>query len=177
MDRVNAAKTYCSGKWVLGFLFIIMNVLCHSLIVPFCDLTLLSCNAATAIIVNMLLSINVLGERFVWQYDLTAMILIATGSVTIVMNAHTEQVNFDADEIYHLLIEPRCIIYLLICILLFTCESCMMNYFYRRLREFEQDCNENGLDMQALISERSTLPQELNTETSNNNQDAAAMNI
>mmetsp|Transcript_15392 Transcript_15392/g.19448 ORF Transcript_15392/g.19448 Transcript_15392/m.19448 type:complete len:91 (-) Transcript_15392:929-1201(-) len=90
MDQVNAGKTYCSWRWALGFIFIVMNVLCHSLIVPFCDLTLLACNAATAIIVNMLLSVNVLGEKFIWQYDLIAMLLIATGSVTIVMNAHTE---------------------------------------------------------------------------------------
>ena len=96
MDQVNAGKTYTNWRWVVGFVFIVMNVVCHSLIVPFCDLTLLSCNAATAIIVNMLLSIHVLGEKFIWQYDLVAMFLIATGSVTIVINAHTEQVEFNA---------------------------------------------------------------------------------
>ena len=98
-DQLNATKVFCQWKWVLGFAFILLNVLCHSLIVPFCDLTLLSCNAATAIIVNMLLSCHVLGEKFIWQYDLTAMTLIAFGSVTIVINAHTEQVEFTADEI------------------------------------------------------------------------------
>jgi hypothetical protein len=82
----------CQWKWILGFILIVLNVLCHSLIVPFCDLTLLSCNAATAIIANMILSTQVLGEKFVWQYDMLAMTLIAFGSVTIVINAHTEQV-------------------------------------------------------------------------------------
>ena len=148
---MSAVKTYCQWKWALGLSLIIMNVLCHSLIVPFCDLTLLACNAATAIIMNMLLSINVLGEKFVCRYDLTAMILIATGSVTIVMNAHTEQVNFSADDIHNLLIEPRTIIYLIICVLLFTCESFMMKYFYRNLREFEQDCDRIGLDILSLV--------------------------
>ena len=158
MDQVNAGKTYTNWRWVVGFVFIVMNVVCHSLIVPFCDLTLLSCNAATAIIVNMLLSIHVLGEKFIWQYDLVAMFLIATGSVTIVINAHTEQVEFNAEEIHQLLIEPQCIIYLLFCIILITCEKCMMNAFYRRLREFEQDCHDNGLEIQQLLTEREPLP-------------------
>lgn len=94
LDDVNAGKTYCSCKWVVGFTFIMMNAVCHSLVLPFVDLTLLACNAATAIIVNMLLSTNILGEKFIWKYDLTAMVLIATGSVIIATQAHTEQVDF-----------------------------------------------------------------------------------
>ena len=134
LDNISAGKTYCSWKWVLGLAFVTLNVCCHSVIVPFCDLTLLSCNAASAIIVNLLLSTRFLGETFVCRYDLTAMLLIATGSITIVINAHTEQVDFSAEEIRHLLLEPRTIIYLTICIILFACETCMLKYFYRRMR-------------------------------------------
>lgn len=90
LDHVNAGKTYCSWKWALGFFLIVLNVTCHSLVLPFIDLTLLACNAATAIIVNMLLATFILGEKFVWQYDLTAMVLIASGSIIIATQAHTE---------------------------------------------------------------------------------------
>ena len=139
MDGVNAGKTYCSGKWALGFVLITANVVCHALILPYVDLTLLACNAATAIIVNMILSTQILGEEFIWKYDLTAMILIAGGSIIIACNAHTEQVNFSRDDIYDLLVTSDTMVYLAICFGLFIGENSMLKYFYRRLREFEQD--------------------------------------
>lgn len=139
MDGVNAGKTYCSGKWALGFVFIITNVVCHALILPYVDLTLLACNAATAIIVNMILSTQILGEEFIWKYDLTAMMLIAVGGIIIACNAHTEQVDFSRDDIYYLLVTSDTMIYLSICFGLFLGENSMLKYFYRRLREFEQD--------------------------------------
>ena len=80
-----------------------VNVICHALVLPHIDLTLISCNAATAIIVNMLLSIFILGEKFIPKYDLTAMLLITIGSVTIVIHANTEQVEFTAEEIRDML--------------------------------------------------------------------------
>ena len=73
---------------------VIINGVAHSLILPFVDLSLLSVNAATAIIVNIILAIRVLNEKFIWQYDLSAMILISSGSIIIAFNAHTEQVDF-----------------------------------------------------------------------------------
>lgn len=103
LDKVNAGKTYCSWKWALGFFLIVVNVICHALVLPHIDLTLISCNAATAIIVNMLLSIFILGEKFIPKYDLTAMFLITIGSVTIVIHANTEQVEFTAEEIRDML--------------------------------------------------------------------------
>lgn len=94
---MNAGKTYLSKRWALGFFFIILNVICHATILPYIDLTLISCNAATAIIVNIILSIKILDEKFIPKYDLTAVILIIAGSMTIVLHAHTEQVDFTAE--------------------------------------------------------------------------------
>ena len=139
MDKVNASKTYCSWKWALGFFLIVLNVICHSLVLPFVDLTLLACNAATAIIVNMLLATFILREKFIWQYDLTAMVLIATGSIVIATQVHTEQVDFTADQIHALLVKTDTIIYLAICIGMFLGESFMLKMFYQKLRRFESD--------------------------------------
>lgn len=85
-------------------------------------------------------------------YDLTAMLLIATGSVTIVINAHTEQVEFTPNEIFHLLIEPSTIVYMVICVVLFVGETSMLRYFYKHLREFENDCHKYGFDMSRLLA-------------------------
>ena len=90
LDKVNIKRTYCSPRWIIGCGLVIINVAVHALVLPFVDLTLLACNACTAIIVNMILSTRLLGERFIWQYDVTAMILIAIGSISIVLNANTE---------------------------------------------------------------------------------------
>ena len=90
LDKVNIKRTYCSPRWIIGCGLVIINVVVHALVLPFVDLTLLACNACTAIIVNMILSTRLLGEKFIWQYDVTAMILIAIGSISIVLNANTE---------------------------------------------------------------------------------------
>ena len=64
---------------------VLLNSIVQSLVLPHVDLTLISCNAATAILTNMILSTKVLGEQFIWQYDLTAMFFIAIGTITIVV--------------------------------------------------------------------------------------------
>ena len=61
----------------------------HVIVLPYLDLTLMACNASVAIICNLILSIRFLGEKLVWKYDLTALVLISTGCTTIVLNAHT----------------------------------------------------------------------------------------
>ena len=62
VDNVNDAKSYCSCKWAFGLSLVIINTIVQSLILPYVDLTLISCNAATAILANMILSTKVLGE-------------------------------------------------------------------------------------------------------------------
>ena len=48
-------------------------------------MVLLTCNSATAILVSSGLAICLLGEKFVWKYDLTALVLyIIGGTLTIV---------------------------------------------------------------------------------------------
>ena len=56
-------------------------------VLPFADLTLLTSNAATGIMFSAFLSITFLGEKFVWKYDLTAVFLIVTGSVLIIIQS------------------------------------------------------------------------------------------
>ena len=45
---------------------------------------MLSCNGAGAIIMNIILSTQYLGEKFIWRYDMTAMIFIAIGYFLVV---------------------------------------------------------------------------------------------
>ena len=100
-------------------------------------MTLISCNAATAIIVNMILSTKVLGEQFVWKYDLTAMFFIAIGTITIVLQANTQPVVFSGELIKDLLLTARTMFYLSICIVLFIADRFTLSRTLNQLRRFE----------------------------------------
>ena len=67
------------------------------------------------------------------------MVLIAIGSISIVLNANTEQVNFTPDEVRDLLLTPRTMIYTGLCFGCFVAENFMLRSFYSKLRDFEQD--------------------------------------
>jgi len=83
-------------KWLTGFSFLLLGCTIHVCVLPFADLTLLTANSATALIVSACLSITCLGEAFIWRYDLTAMILIVTGSALIIVQSSTTQKTFEA---------------------------------------------------------------------------------
>ena len=122
-DKESLARGICSSKWLLGFMFITLNPICQSLVLPFVDLSLLSCNAATAIIVNVLLSTKVLGETFLWKYDFTAMVLIAVGTAMIVLRTHTEPVDFTGDQIRDVIFSMRNGLFILLCVVLFILDK------------------------------------------------------
>ena len=61
----------------------------HIYLIQFLDLTLLAANSANSIVAVIILSTTILDEKFIWQYDLTALCFILIGCITIVMNANT----------------------------------------------------------------------------------------
>ena len=77
---------------------ILLGTLIHIAILPFLDLTLSACNATLGIIFAMILARTFLGERFIWQYDLVAIVFIAAGCITIVLNANKNEVIYTEQE-------------------------------------------------------------------------------
>ena len=67
---------------------------------PFADLVLLAANSASAILTSSLLAVCLLGEKFLWKYDLIALFLIITGNTLNIIQSHQEKVERGADEIY-----------------------------------------------------------------------------
>ena len=59
---------------------------------PFADIVLLSFNSATAIIIQVALSMLLLKEVFVCKYDLPALFLIILGSSLIILTANFSEV-------------------------------------------------------------------------------------
>ena len=89
----------------------------------------------------MILSTQVLGEAFVWQYDLTAMMFIVGGTVSIIFQANTEQRVFTGDEIKDLLFSFRTLVYVSVCIFFFVVDRICLRIMLEKLRLFEADAN------------------------------------
>ena len=108
---------------------------------PFIDLTLISCNSATAIIANIVLSVKILDEKFVWQYDLTAMFFIIAGTMSIIFQANLEQKSFTGEEISELLFSIRTLIYLVLSLIFVIVDKIALSKMLEKLRLFEIDAD------------------------------------
>lgn len=111
----------------------------HVIVLPYLDLTLMACNASTAIIMNLILSKKFLGELFIWKYDCTALVLISAGCTTIVLNAHTSQVKYDREAVVDVLTSARTLIYFTCGLIYFFCMLMMIKCYLTKLRLFEKD--------------------------------------
>ena len=99
----------------------------------------MACNASTAMIANLILSRKYLGEYFVWKYDCTALVLISAGCTTIVLNAHTEQTHYEADEVVSMLKSARTLTFFAFALTYFFSMMMLINCYLAKLRLFEQD--------------------------------------
>ena len=81
----NPRAHFKSYWWWIGFIIMVLGIIFHLAAVPYVDLTLLAANSSLAILVNLVLSIILFGEKFSFKYDLPAMFFIMGGSVLIVL--------------------------------------------------------------------------------------------
>ena len=81
---------FCSKKGLIGLFLIAIGSVGHFLTLPFADLTLIACNSSSAVLINMIISYKHLGEKFVPRYDITAMFLVAIGTLAIIMTSNKE---------------------------------------------------------------------------------------
>ena len=71
--------------WILGAICGIVGGSIHVIMLPYCDLVLLSTSSCLAIVFGNILAIKFLGEKLVWKYDLSSFILIVVGCMAIVL--------------------------------------------------------------------------------------------
>ena len=138
-DSGQQTKAYCQGKWICGVLCVASASCIHVFVLPYLDLTLMACNASTAMICNLILSKKYLGETFVWKHDCTALILICAGCSTIVLNAHTSPVSYDAEAVVTILTSARTLIYFACALIYFLSMIMLTNCYLAKLRLFEKD--------------------------------------
>ena len=61
-DEESSMKTYCSCKFITGFMLGNVCLICHIYLVQYLDLALLAANSSTAIVAAIILSIVMLEE-------------------------------------------------------------------------------------------------------------------
>ena len=82
-------------------------------VLPFVDLVILSTGTSIAIVLNTLLSVLYLGEKFVPRYDVTAFSLIIGGSLIICLISDYSETTFTPERIRELMSSAPSIIFML----------------------------------------------------------------
>ena len=88
-DKI-AKTVFCSWKGICGLLLVVVGFVGHFIALPFADLTLIACNSSSAVLMNVWISNKYLGEKFICKYDVTAMCMVAMGTLVIIMLSNKE---------------------------------------------------------------------------------------
>lgn len=76
----------CTVRWLtVGLVCVMIGNIGHVLVLPYGDMTLFICTCSVAILFSGILSILLLGEKFIWQYDLSGAALICLGAALTVL--------------------------------------------------------------------------------------------
>ena len=106
---------------------------------PYLDLTLMGCNSSVAIMSSMLLSVYVLGEKFICKHDLTALVLISAGCTAIVLTANSDAVAYKPAEIIELLLAFKALGFYAVTVSVLLLNLYVTSRYLKQLRRFEAD--------------------------------------
>jgi drug/metabolite transporter (DMT)-like permease len=80
---------FCTKRWFIGFLCICIGSFGHVFMLPFADMTLFTTTCSAAILITVILSMIMLGEKLIPKYDFPAAIFISVGSVITILQMNT----------------------------------------------------------------------------------------
>ena len=121
-------------------MLLIVAAILHIIAVAHADLTLLSCNASTGIVVNVIISTRFLGERFDPRLDLYGLTLIGMGCTLIVILSNKEKQELTLAQLLELLISIKSICYLCLAAIIVQSARMVTSFYVTYLRRFEKDC-------------------------------------
>ena len=136
----------CRAKWLLGFVALKCGSVLQVMALPFADLILLSNACSISVVMSTLLAIKFLNEKFIWQYDLSAILLICLGSMLTVVQSNKEEIVIDTQVALDLLISWRTGIYFLWVAIFVSTTLCVyrsylatVNQFYGEVKVWHKD--------------------------------------
>jgi len=130
-----------SPWWWLGFIIMISGLTIHICALPYADMTLLAANSSLAIIGNLILSIYLFDEKWVWKHDLPALALIIGGCCSIVALSNKEEIKYNGQAMLDILLAFKAIcFYAFVACFMLICHVTMKK-FEKALRTFEIDAD------------------------------------
>ena len=117
-------KLVCTCKWICGFITLVaasclmlgklypFNQFLAAL--PFADMVLLSQAWPISIVFNVFLSIKFLGEKFLWKYDLSALVLILLGCCLTINLSNKSTLVIDREVANSILFSLSAVLYFII---------------------------------------------------------------
>ena len=87
-----SSRAHCGNlTWWFGMAMLVIGNIVHIIVLPYADITLLAANSPLAILMNLFLSIWLFGERWIWKYDMPAIVMVVSGTLIIVFFCNTKQ--------------------------------------------------------------------------------------
>ena len=110
-DQGKRRRTVTTPGWLVGFGLLAAGGVLQVVLLTYADLVLLSTTMIPAIMFNTFLAIKVLGEKFLWKYDLPAFLLMACSAITIIVLADMEEKLFTPRQVKDLLGSLRSVLF------------------------------------------------------------------
>jgi hypothetical protein len=106
LDSTKTFSGFTSYRWIFfGLGGVIIGGIGHLAVLPFADVTLLTTVCAFGILFTTMLSICLLGETFVWKYDLVATILVIVGSTLTILQMNIRvDLEYNRERVYHIIV-------------------------------------------------------------------------
>ena len=136
-EGVAGVKVYCSCLWIIGALCALIGGVLNVLVLPFCDLVLLSTTVGLSIIFSNILAMRFLGEKIVWKYDLIAFLCVAGGCTAIILLSKVDDAKLTKAKVVELLTTPQSIVFMSFSILLMVVSLYSFKVLVRQAKQLE----------------------------------------
>ena len=120
---------------------------------PFADMTLLAVCCVSGTLFTQILAISFLGEIFTLKYDLTALLLLPTGSMMIVFVSSLEPKTIDAEMIQYYLYSYNSLFIALLLLVLWITADLTMRDMFKKLDIFYADAEEEDRRIKNAIDD------------------------
>ena len=126
----------------LGYICQLLGAVIQVLTLPFADMTLLAVCCVAGTLFTQILSMLFLGEIFTFKYDLTALLLLPTGSMMLVFVSNLEPKTIDAELIQTYLYTRHSLYIVLLILMLQLCSELTMRHMFKMLDNFYIDAEQ-----------------------------------
>ena len=147
LNGLKARSGYLTCEWLSGFGLMMLGSFIHVIVLPFCDLVILSTITAAAIIMNQVMAVMYLKEKIVWKFDGPALLLILLGSILICALSSYSENSYTPDDIRELLWSGVTLAFFLMTAIFTGATIAQYIWHLRKLKSFNDAANKYLISM------------------------------